>query len=79
VSAYRFGPAHAVVWLEADSHERLLQRIERLRIGMQSVGVVLAVASFVQLAGGAVGGIVAGRIGLKRTMVLALTMSRVSR
>ncbi|MFI1486966.1 MFS transporter [Streptomyces sp. NPDC020747] len=45
---------------------------ERLGMGLGAVGVVLAVASFVQFAGGVVGAVVAERIGLQRTMLLAL-------
>ncbi|MFD4632401.1 MFS transporter [Streptomyces sp. NPDC058284] len=45
---------------------------ERLGVGLGTVGVVLAVASFVQFSGGVVGAALAGRIGLRRTMLLAL-------
>ncbi|MEU5952257.1 MFS transporter [Streptomyces sp. NPDC047525] len=47
---------------------------ERLGMGLGTVGVVLAVASLVQFSGGAVGGAVAERIGLRRTMLLALVI-----
>ncbi|MEU9954540.1 MFS transporter [Streptomyces sp. NPDC050982] len=47
---------------------------ERLGMGLGAVGVVLAVASFVQFAGGVVGAAVAERIGLQRTMLLALVV-----
>ncbi|MFI6275261.1 MFS transporter [Streptomyces sp. NPDC050988] len=47
---------------------------ERLGIGLGVVGVVLAIASFVQFAGGVVGAVVAERIGLQRTMLLALVV-----
>ncbi|MFD5778894.1 MFS transporter [Streptomyces sp. NPDC126933] len=46
----------------------------RLKMDMGTVGIIIAVASFVQMSGGVVGGIVADRFGLKRTMVLALTV-----
>ncbi|MFF1377494.1 MFS transporter [Streptomyces sp. NPDC058308] len=45
---------------------------ERLGMGLGTVGVVLAVASFVQFSGGVVGAALAERIGLRRTMLLAL-------
>lgn len=45
---------------------------EQLGMGLGAVGVVLAIASFVQFAGGVVGAVVAERIGLQRTMLLAL-------
>ncbi|MEV7192138.1 MFS transporter [Streptomyces sp. NPDC093510] len=45
---------------------------ERLGMGLGSVGAVLAVASFVQFSGGVVGAAVAERIGLRRTMLVAL-------
>ncbi|MEU6991001.1 MFS transporter [Streptomyces sp. NPDC046465] len=45
---------------------------ERLGMGLGTVGVVLAVASFVQFSGGVVGAALAERIGLQRTMLLAL-------
>ncbi|MFI1680573.1 MFS transporter [Streptomyces sp. NPDC020607] len=47
---------------------------ERLGMGLGAVGVVLAVASFVQFSGGVVGAALAERIGLRRTMLLALTI-----
>ncbi|MFH8572578.1 MFS transporter [Streptomyces sp. NPDC017993] len=47
---------------------------QRLGIGLGTVGVVLAVASFVQFSGGVVGAAVAERIGLQRTMLLALVI-----
>ncbi|WP_409236598.1 MFS transporter [Streptomyces sp. PA5.6] len=47
---------------------------ERLGMGLGAVGVVLAVASFVQFSGGVVGGALAERIGLQRTMLLALVI-----
>ncbi|GAU71257.1 major facilitator superfamily transporter [Streptomyces sp. NBRC 110611] len=50
---------------------------ERLGMGLGTVGVVLAIASFVQFAGGVVGAAVAGRIGLQRTMLLALVIRTV--
>lgn len=45
---------------------------ERLDMGLGTVGVVLAVASLVQFSGGIVGGALADRIGLRRTMLWAL-------
>lgn len=45
---------------------------ERLGMGLGTVGAVLAVASFVQFSGGVVGAAIAERIGLQRTMLLAL-------
>lgn len=45
---------------------------ERLGMGLGAVGVVLAVASLVQFSGGIVGGALADRIGLRRTMLWAL-------
>jgi MFS family permease len=45
---------------------------ERLGMGLGTVGVVLAVASLVQFSGGIVGGALADRIGLRRTMLWAL-------
>ncbi|MFF8644370.1 MFS transporter [Streptomyces sp. NPDC015345] len=45
---------------------------ERLGMGLGTVGVVLAVASLVQFSGGVVGGALADRIGLRRTMLWAL-------
>ncbi|MFD7749649.1 MFS transporter [Streptomyces sp. NPDC059698] len=45
---------------------------ERLGMGLGTVGVVLAVASLVQFSGGLVGGALADRIGLRRTMLWAL-------
>ncbi|MER6997981.1 MFS transporter [Streptomyces sp. NPDC000410] len=47
---------------------------ERLGMGLGAVGVVLAVASLVQFSGGVVGGALAERIGLRRTMVWALAV-----
>ncbi|MGW7080263.1 MFS transporter [Streptomyces sp. NPDC054866] len=47
---------------------------ERLGMGLGTVGVVLAVASLVQFSGGVVGGAVSERIGLRRTMLLALVI-----
>ncbi|MEY9490386.1 MFS family permease [Streptomyces calvus] len=47
---------------------------ERLGMGLGSVGVVLAVASLVQFSGGVVGGALADRIGLRRTMLWALVV-----
>ncbi|CAC14362.1 MULTISPECIES: MDR family MFS transporter [Streptomyces] len=45
---------------------------ERLGMGLGTVGIVLAVASLVQFSGGIVGGALADRIGLRRTMLWAL-------
>lgn len=47
---------------------------ERLGMGLGTVGVVLAVASLVQFSGGVVGGAMAERVGLRRTMVWALVI-----
>ncbi|MET8685270.1 MFS transporter [Streptomyces sp. NPDC004732] len=47
---------------------------ERLGMGLGAVGIVLAVASFVQFSGGVVGAALAERIGLRRTMLLALVI-----
>ncbi|MFD3579021.1 MFS transporter [Streptomyces sp. NPDC058644] len=47
---------------------------QRLGMGLGTVGVVLAVASLVQFSGGVVGGAIAERIGLRRTMLLALVI-----
>ncbi|WP_037858653.1 MFS transporter [Streptomyces sp. SCSIO 75703] len=47
---------------------------ERLGMGLGTVGVVLALASLVQFSGGVVGGAVAERIGLRRTMLWALAV-----
>jgi MFS family permease len=47
---------------------------ERLGMGLGTVGVVLAAASFVQFSGGIVGGALADRIGLRRTMLWALVV-----
>ncbi|MCF2130942.1 MFS transporter [Strepomyces sp. STD 3.1] len=47
---------------------------ERLGLGLGTVGVVLAAASLVQFSGGIVGGALADRIGLRRTMVWALVV-----
>lgn len=51
---------------------------DRMRMDMGTVGVIIAVASFVQLSGGVFGGIIADRFGLKRTMMLALTVRTAS-
>ncbi|KEG38492.1 MFS transporter [Streptomyces althioticus] len=50
---------------------------ERLGMGLATVGVVLAVASLVQFSGGIVGGALADRIGLRRTMLWALVVRTV--
>ncbi|MPY61635.1 MFS transporter [Streptomyces spongiae] len=47
---------------------------ERLGMELGTVGVVLAVASFMQFSGGIVGAAIAERIGLQSTMVLALVI-----
>ncbi|QGV82035.1 MFS transporter [Streptomyces ficellus] len=47
---------------------------ERLGMGLGTVGVVLAVASLVQFSGGVLGGALADRIGLRRTMLWALAV-----
>ena len=47
---------------------------ERFGMGLGSVGFVLAVASLVQFSGGVVGAAVAERIGLRRTMTLAMAV-----
>ncbi|MEI7031581.1 MFS transporter [Streptomyces pratensis] len=47
---------------------------QRLGLGIGTVGLVLAVASLIQFAGGAVAGPVTGRIGLRRSMLLALAL-----
>ncbi|HZG06884.1 MAG TPA: MFS transporter [Streptomyces sp.] len=47
---------------------------ERLGMGLGTVGVVLAAASLVQFSGGVLGGALADRIGLRRTMVWALVV-----
>lgn len=47
---------------------------QRLGIGLGTVGLVLAVASLIQFAGGVVAGPVVARIGLRRAMLLALTL-----
>lgn len=47
---------------------------QRLGIGLGTVGIVLAVASLVQLSGGIAGAAVAERIGLQRSMLLALVI-----
>nr|WP_202558039.1 MFS transporter [Streptomyces sp. SID5789] len=47
---------------------------ERLGMGLGMVGLVLAAASLVQFSGGIVGGALADRIGLRRTMVWALVV-----
>ncbi|MEV5593631.1 MFS transporter [Streptomyces sp. NPDC052496] len=51
---------------------------DRMKMDLQVVGFVIAVASFVQMSGGVIGGYVADRFGLKRTMVLALVIRTVS-
>ncbi|QLH19517.1 MFS transporter [Streptomyces sp. Rer75] len=50
---------------------------ERLGMGLGAVGVVLATASLVQFSGGVVGGATAERLGLRRTMLLALVIRTV--
>ncbi|MGI5391942.1 MFS transporter [Streptomyces sp. CA-251251] len=50
---------------------------ERLGMGLGTVGVVLAAASLVQFSGGIVGGALADRIGLRRTMLWALVVRTV--
>ncbi|SCL15466.1 MFS transporter [Micromonospora inyonensis] len=50
---------------------------QRLGLGLPLVGVVLAVASLIQFAGGIVGAAVAERVGLRRTMLLALVVRTV--
>ncbi|QKW52845.1 MFS transporter [Streptomyces buecherae] len=47
---------------------------ERLGMGLGAVGLVLAAASLVQFSGGIVGGALAERIGLRRTMLCALVV-----
>lgn len=47
---------------------------ERLGMGLGAVGLVLAAASLVQFSGGVVGGALADRFGLRRTMVWALVV-----
>ncbi|MFE3741346.1 MFS transporter [Streptomyces sp. NPDC059096] len=47
---------------------------ERLGMRLPTVGVVLALASLLQFSGGAVGGALAERLGLRRTMLLALAI-----
>ncbi|MFC9861227.1 MULTISPECIES: MFS transporter [unclassified Streptomyces] len=47
---------------------------QRLGLGLGTVGVVLAVASLLQFSGGVVAGPVAGRIGLRRAMWVALAL-----
>ncbi|MEW2069240.1 MFS transporter [Streptomyces sp. NPDC007346] len=47
---------------------------QRLGLGLGAVGFVLAVASLIQFAGGVVAGPVAARIGLRRSMLLALAL-----
>ncbi|OKI06160.1 MFS transporter permease [Streptomyces sp. CB02923] len=47
---------------------------ERLGMGLGAVGVVLAAASLVQFSGGILGGALADRVGLRRTMVWALVV-----
>ncbi|MFB7496165.1 MFS transporter [Streptomyces sp. NPDC056161] len=46
----------------------------RLGLGLGTVGVVLAVASLVQFSGGAFTGALAGRVGLRATMLIALAV-----
>lgn len=50
---------------------------ERLGLGLPLVGVVLAMASFVQFSGGVVGAALARRIGLRATMLVALAVRTV--
>ena len=50
---------------------------ERLGMGLGAVGAVLATASLVQFSGGIVAGATAERIGLRRTMLLALVVRTV--
>jgi len=45
---------------------------DRLHLGLGLVGLILAVATFVQFAGGLGGSFIAGRAGLKKTMLTAL-------
>ncbi len=47
---------------------------ERLGMGLGAVGLVLAAASLVQFSGGIVGGALAERVGLRRTMLCALVV-----
>ncbi|MFE9110517.1 MFS transporter [Streptomyces collinus] len=47
---------------------------QRLELPLGTVGIVLAVASLVQFSGGVAGGALAGRIGLRATMVTALAV-----
>ncbi|MFC9244573.1 MFS transporter [Streptomyces sp. NPDC057136] len=47
---------------------------QRLGLGLGTVGFVLAVASLVQFSGGVAAGAVAGRIGLRATMLVALAL-----
>ncbi|MGY3684144.1 MFS transporter [Streptomyces sp. TE33382] len=47
---------------------------QRLGLGLGTVGSVLAVASLIQFSGGIVAGPVTGRIGLRRSMLLALAL-----
>ncbi|MCX4968011.1 MFS transporter [Streptomyces sp. NBC_00654] len=47
---------------------------QRLGLGLGTVGSVLAVASLIQFSGGVVAGPVTGRIGLRRSMQLALAL-----
>lgn len=47
---------------------------QRLGLGLGTVGLVLAVASLVQFSGGVAAGAVAGRIGLRATMLVALAL-----
>jgi MFS family permease len=51
---------------------------DRMHMDLEVVGLVIAVASFVQMSGGVVGGYVADRFGYKRTMVLALVIRTAS-
>ncbi|MFI9627429.1 MFS transporter [Streptomyces sp. NPDC052042] len=47
---------------------------QRLGLGLGTVGIVLAVASLVQFSGGVAAGALAGRIGLRATMLTALAV-----
>ncbi|MYS93521.1 MULTISPECIES: MFS transporter [Streptomyces] len=51
---------------------------DRMKMDLEVVGLVIAVASFVQMSGGVVGGYVADRFGLRRTMVVALVIRTIS-
>ncbi|MER6911353.1 MFS transporter [Streptomyces sp. NPDC000594] len=50
---------------------------QRWGLGLGTVGVVLAVASLIQFSGGVVGAALAARVGLRATMLLALTVRTV--